>query len=1812
MPASEQTWRDTKLLHKVFAISSVIMLIATIWMFVKDHNRPWKPYQRAMARVDIILNNWRKLQFETNEARRLKQDLEAAVQAARQEPVGDEPVGKFVERLTKDEATQKYVSQAEAVRASAGVAEERDTVLRRLNSIVAAIRTSEDTQLGILKFARANRDKAVADVGLALRDNKSAERQAELQQTADDIKEKVRKEQEAYDALKTQREALQQIVADITAEEDVCVEALAKHESNSKKLTDANIQRRSTYVAWMGPIPLPGKKWLELPILDAFNSPRKIDNLWSEDLMIEQGSFGKVRRFDRCTTCHQSMQKALPGSAVEPAYEHKHFIDFLLVADDLPEADPDSESGEQSPEALLEQYYGLMLAPEGLLVRDEVTLRYVRDESPAAKAEALGIVAIRDGAEIRESLLQTKSGEAMVAAGLQLGDVIARIDGDPVRDPQRVLFRLLDAAKNDKQPLTVTIQRGLPGPYTSHPRLDLFVGSLSPHKMADFACTVCHDGQGSATDFKWASHTPNTEFQRKEWVKEYGWFDNHHWIMPMYPKRFAEASCLKCHHEVTELLPNERFTEAPAPTVTHGYDLVRKYGCYGCHEVNGYDRGVRIGPDLRIEPNFFAAALQIKMDPGFASLGPEVAAWADELAVHPERDAVRHRIYEVLEADGEAEQPALAARTHSNLVPLFKDVESPGKLRKPGPSLRYAGHKMDSQFMFDWVRNPENFRPTTRMPQFFGMWDHLHKDDQGHVHDDATKFEPLETAAAVAYLRGRTQDFEYGDTPEAVEQLTAEAVAATAEELATKPVEELNSPLALAVQRGKVALQERGCLACHDHAAFPDTAPYREKDEIVQGPDLSAVGTKFAPDRNPNGRKWLYSWIKDPTRYHARTVMPDLFLDEVTDANGVTTNPAADIVAFLLIASRSDWSAEGVPASADDLDAGELDRLVLENLKDAFAEVAAERYSQEGIPAELRDELKGAEIELLTDVEGAVADGALTKQAKLMYLGRKTIAKYGCYGCHDIPGFEDAKPIGTALADWGRKDPTKLAFEHITHFLDEHESHADDGETEEIRDFYRHAIDSGHRSGFIYQKLRDPRSYDYHKTENKKYNERLRMPQFPFTAQEREAVITFVLGLVADPPAAKYIYQPDERQEAIIAGRQVLDKYNCGGCHMLEAESWSLAYEPGDFGAQSATSTFPFIKTHFPPDTLAKSTERGPSGLLHATVKGMPTLDDLGVPMANDDFGDPLEDDEDYDPANLEYPFDLWLPAAIEGNVFEVGVLPLALRSAQVRQQQSTRGGFLAKYLLRHVVEREKKVNPAAKGTEAWGWVPPPLLGEGEKVQTNWLHDFLLNPYPIRPAVVLRMPRFNMSPEEATKLVNYVAAIDNAEYPYESTERQQQSYLAAAESAYQQRLAAAGATSTRFNDAMNIVINNNYCVKCHLVGDFNPKGADRAKAPDLADVGSRLRPDYLRKWIANPKALLPYTSMPVNVPYNETATVFQPVPNQPALYHGSTTETVDALVDLLLNYDEYSKQRSPVAPMVDVPGDEAPAAAVVPSPVPATPAATTPPPQPTPPPAPPAEVSNKSKELPNFLKNLPEATGWGHLKVRFVYDGDPPSPVPIIPDKDPQYCGNFKLFEENVVVNRENGGIANVLAYLDKRSSKVEEIPIHESYLAKARDEVVLDNKGCRFEPRVTILWTPQTLLLKNSDSVGHNTNYLTFENPGENNLIPASGVLARELPKPEPRAAKVTCNIHPWMASWLLVKDHPYAAASGSDGMVEIKNLPAGTWTFQFWHEAEGYVADVNLNGEDTEWARGRPSFTIEDGKTTDVGVVKFAPKEE
>ena len=239
-----------------------------------------------------------------------------------------------------------------------------------------------------------------------------------------------------------------------------------------------------------------------------------------------------------------------------------------------------------------------------------------------------------------------------------------------------------------------------------------------------------------------------------------------------------------------------------------------------------------------------------------------------------------------------------------------------------------------------------------------------------------------------------------------------------------------------------------------------------------------------------------------------------------------------------------------------------------------------------------------------------------------------------------------------------------------------------------------------------------------------------------------------------------------------------------------------------------------------------------------------------------------------------------------------------------------------------------------------------------------------------------------------------------------------------------------------------------------------------------------------------------------------------------------------------------------------------------------------------------------------------QAQQWGNVTVQFTYDGAAPKPAPTNVTKDPDFCGKFNLVDESLVVNKANGGVANVVFFLYVGRGK-KQPAVHPDYAKTAEAIIKLDNNKCRFEPRVVALRTTQTLEVFNSDTVGHNSNFTTFVNPGQNVLIPAGRSIKLNFPAEENRGpvAQVSCNIHPWMRSWMVVKEHPYVGVSDKDGKIELKNVPAGKWTFQAWQEKSGYVSQLKLNGKPTKWRRGRFDQTVKPGQN-DLGVAKLPPE--
>ena len=224
----------------------------------------------------------------------------------------------------------------------------------------------------------------------------------------------------------------------------------------------------------------------------------------------------------------------------------------------------------------------------------------------------------------------------------------------------------------------------------------------------------------------------------------------------------------------------------------------------------------------------------------------------------------------------------------------------------------------------------------------------------------------------------------------------------------------------------------------------------------------------------------------------------------------------------------------------------------------------------------------------------------------------------------------------------------------------------------------------------------------------------------------------------------------------------------------------------------------------------------------------------------------------------------------------------------------------------------------------------------------------------------------------------------------------------------------------------------------------------------------------------------------------------------------------------------------------------------------------------------------------------------GSVKVKFKLDGKAPTPAKLKIDKDVEFCGPKMLVDEAVKVGAD-GSIQNVVMYMYVAPGK--KAPESAAATAALAKEVKVDNLGCRYEPRITVLHTSQTLVIGNPDPIGHNSKGDLFANPSFNELIPAGGSVKKTFAKTESRPMPLACNIHPWMSGWILIKDNPYFGSSNDKGELTIQNIPEGKHTFVIWQEKAGFVTKGKLKGKDTEWKSGRIDIDVKGD--TDLGEI-------
>jgi cytochrome c1 len=139
------------------------------------------------------------------------------------------------------------------------------------------------------------------------------------------------------------------------------------------------------------------------------------------------------------------------------------------------------------------------------------------------------------------------------------------------------------------------------------------------------------------------------------------------------------------------------------------------------------------------------------------------------------------------------------------------------------------------------------------------------------------------------------------------------------------------------------------------------------------------------------------------------------------------------------------------------------------------------------------------------------------------------------------------------------------------------------------------------------------------------------------------------------------------------------------------------------------------------------------------------------------------------------------------------------------------------------------------------GDMAPDLTWEGSSVQREWLVEFFKNPGTLRPALIRRMPKFNLTDGEVHELTDYIMTV------YQSPLIDRDS------------LPLRGYSEGEIELGRQLFYGKYSCQGCHIVDTKTDKGYI---GPTLTHVGSRLTAAWVYQWMKNPQALRPGTIEP--------------------------------------------------------------------------------------------------------------------------------------------------------------------------------------------------------------------------------------------------------------------------------------------------------------------------------------------------------------
>jgi mono/diheme cytochrome c family protein len=329
--------------------------------------------------------------------------------------------------------------------------------------------------------------------------------------------------------------------------------------------------------------------------------------------------------------------------------------------------------------------------------------------------------------------------------------------------------------------------------------------------------------------------------------------------------------------------------------------------------------------------------------------------------------------------------------------------------------------------------------------------------------------------------------------------------------------------------------------------------------------------------------------------------------------------------------------------------------------------------------------------------------------------------------------------------------------------------------------------------------LRNPRVYD----------PETRMSHYRFTDQQLTTLSGFLLAKT-DADLLANVHLSPATPEQISRGKRLVSDYGCASCHEIAGikKPENFAPDLSRIGSKPITQLI-FLSgmPHTLPDYISGKIKQ-------------PRAFAVGLKMPQYTFTT----------AQIDA-----LTTALLALNDRAAMLPPSLTAAAKAESDYEPAGRAGKLMYDLACFSCHRINGHG------GTMAPDLSWEGSSVQRQWLVEFLKNPNTLRPALIRRMPKFNLNDADTNELTDYIMTVyQNPAIDHDS-------------------MPLSGYAQGQVELGKQLFYGKYACQSCHIVDTKSDKGYI---GPTLTHVGSRLTAAWIFQWMKNPQALRPGTVEP--------------------------------------------------------------------------------------------------------------------------------------------------------------------------------------------------------------------------------------------------------------------------------------------------------------------------------------------------------------